>query len=311
MKYISFFLLMVTVGLIQGCTKDDITATTAEAGIQYNPIINYQEAYPGTIVTFKLGVTSPRPVVNFGIRFLFPGSTAYVSLPEYPDTSNAAEFTSGWGIFEYALPSSLTALDTTIKFKFVASTTDSTYEKEYSIKMKSIGNQRLRLYSPAASGFFKFTALDLLKGTVAPTSFASLTKDIVVDTTTAKNPVTGETFNVIKGWKSGNGTKFKTATAAQYTAATSTYATAYASIAAASEFVAVSSLGASTTLNGAAYNVGLLVVNNYYIAKVNRNGVFSYVAINAKTIPITISTTIGSTSTVNLLREYLEIEIKK
>lgn len=305
MKYISILIGIATLGLSAGCKKDNYNMPVPTAsGIAVSPIATYQELLPGAMLNFSLGIWSPDSVTTFGVRFMFPGTSAYVSLPEYPDTTKAPEFAGAWGTFEYAMPPSVAAVDTTMKFKVLAGTKNNSYEKEYVVRMRSLGNQRLRLYSPTASGYFKFTALDLLKSTGVPTSFPSLTTDITVATISATYPVSGQTVNVIVGWNSGNGTKFKVITAAQYLAAPSTYAAVYVPATTSNEFTGVSSLGAKT-------GISALLINNYYMAKVNRNGVFSYVAMNVKVSPLTISTNIGSTTVFNLVKEYLEIEIRK
>jgi hypothetical protein len=302
MKFLTFIVLSAVAFGINGCKKDP--AVLPEQGIEFNPLKAYQEALPGAIVTFKVRLRSDAPATKFGVRFKFPGSTDYVAVPAYPDLSQPSEFTSGFGIFEYALPPAAAAVAAEIRFKFSASTASQNYEKEYTVRMVGIGERRARLYSPAAASYFKFSALDLLGSTGVPATLPAATQDVVASTATVINNLTNERFTVLTGFSSRNGTKFKLATLAQYNAVAQ-YATAYNAIAAANEFTGVSTLGAVP-----ASGTGNLVAGTYYIAKINRGGSFSYAGISLKKIPsvTSASTTLNS---IDLANEFLEAEIKK
>jgi len=301
MKYLSYLLLLCGFCFFSGCKKDPVAASAQ--GIEFNPIKPYQEALPGAVVNFKVRIKSSEPVTSFGIRFKFPNTTDYIALPAYPDLSQPAEFTPGFGIFEYALPPAATATTTEMKFKFIATTASKSYESEYTVKMIGTGERRLRLYNPEAASYFKFSALDLL-GSTGVAGEAAATKDLLATTFTVTNNITNQRFKMLNGFTSGNGTKFKLATLAQYNAAAQ-YATAYASIAAANEFNGASTLGAVPGTG-----TGLLVAGTYYIAKINRSGTFSYAGISLKKIPSATSAT-TTASSIDLTNEFLEAEIKK
>jgi hypothetical protein len=296
------FLILICYSLVcfTGCNKQD-DAGAPQTGVIFNPIKPYQESLPGQIISFKFKVASRDSVTGFGLRFLFPGATNYVALPEYPDLTNTAKaFTAAYQTFEYAIPGSATAANTNTQIKFIATTATQSYQSVYTIKMLSIGLQRARLYSTDASTYFRFNNVDLLRAVGTPTPALPLTQDMTPTFVTLKNTITNQTFNSITGWTSGNGTKFKLATAANYNLAQTQYATIYAGIAASGELSSVTTLMAASPLTA----------NQYYIAKVNRNGVFSYVGILVKKGPTTTVSVQNSTVTVDLTQEYIELEIK-
>jgi len=302
MKFLSFIILMTVACGFAACKKDPVVVNIQ--GIEFNPVKAYQEALPGAIVSFKVRVKADTPVTQFGIRFKFPGSADYIALPAYADLSEPSEFTPAFGVFEFALPPSATAVSADMKFRFSAASATEAYEKEYTVRLVGTGERRARLYSPAAAAYFKFSALDLLGSTGVPATLPMATQDLVASTATVINNLTNQRFTVLTGFSSGNGTKFKLATLAQYNAPAQ-YVTAYNAISAANEFSGVSTLGPVP-----ATGTGNLVAGTYYIAKINRGGSFSYAGISLKKIP---SVTSGSTtaSSIDLANEYLEAEIKK
>ncbi|MET1057824.1 MAG: hypothetical protein ABWY16_21095 [Pedobacter sp.] len=302
MKYLSYIVLLWGSCCFTACKKDEVAISAK--GIEFNPIRAYQEALPGSIATFKVRVKTTEPVTRFGLRFKFPNTTDYVALPAYPDLSQPAEFTPGFGVFEYALPPAAAATTAEMKFKFTASTASQSYESEYTVKMVSLGERRARLYNPGAASFFKFSGLDLLSSTGVPAAAPDATKDLLAATFTVTNNITNQRFTVLSGFTSGNGTKFKLATLAQYNAVAQ-YAAAYASIAAANEFNGASTLGGVP-----ATGTGLLVAGTFYIAKINRGGVFSYAGISLKKIPSATSAA-TTASSIDMNNEFLEAEIKK
>jgi len=293
----SLVLLCFCLNILSSCNTHDVAEP--QTGVIFNPIKPYQESLPGQIVTFKFRVKSIDSITGFGIRFKFPGATDYVALPEYPDmTQTAKAFTSQYQVFEYAIPGSATAVNTTTMFKFVATTATQNYQAEYTIKMLSIGLQRARLYSAASATYFRFTNVDLLRALAVPTA-VPLVQDMIPVYAVLLNTVTNQTVNAIVGWTSGNGTKFKLTTLANYNLAQTQYATIYAGIAAANELSSVTSLANS-----------LLAANQYYIAKVNRNNVFTYVGIAVKKSPTVTAALQNTPVSFDPTQEYVEIEIK-
>lgn len=305
MRYILVLILLCGLTWVSGCRKSvegDVTISPPE-GISYSPVKPYQEALPGSIITFQVRVKSPEPVTSFGVRFKFPGSNDYVSLPQYPDVTETSEFTAGNGEFEYALPPSAVVIDADMKFKFIGTTASRTYEGEYTVKMKSLGLQAVRLYRPSNS-IFKFAAFDLLNTAGVAVSGPATTKDLV--TYISYQSYRGQDYPLTTGFSSQNNTLFKLADAAKYTANPSTYAAAFNSIAVANQFTTLS-VNADVLVPG----MGLLRPNSYYIARVNRNNVFSYVGIRVVNVPISnliTSTPVPAQSPGN---DKVDLEIKK
>lgn len=305
MRYILVLILLCGLTWLSGCRKDvdgDVVIPVPE-GVSFSPVKPYQEALPGSIISFQVRVKSPDPVTSFGVRFKFPGSNDFVSLPQYPDVTETSEFTSGKGEFEYALPPSAIAIDADMKFKFIGTTANKTYEAEYTVKMKSSGLQAVRLYRPSNS-IFKFSAFDLLNTAGVLESGPDLIKDI--DTYIIYQSYRGQDYPLTAGFSSANGTLFKLADAGKYNANPSTYAAAYNSIISTNEF---STLSVEADLLGP--GMGLLKPNTYYIAKVNRANVFSYVGIRVVNIPtanLITSTPIPMQSPDN---DKVDLEIKK
>lgn len=305
MRYPYILLILIFTGLacLTGCKKDTPYSVTPVTGVVFSPITPYQELLPGNVVTFKFKTNIAEPVTSFGIRFLFPGATDYVALPEYPDlTSPSPALISQFQTFEYALPGSATAANATMQFKFTAATATASYSNVYTVKMLSIGLQRARLWSVAASTNFRFSTIDLLRTVAVPATLSTpLTQDMIPVTNKVQYAITGQSYDAISGFTSGNGTKYKLTTAANYALAPTTYAATYAAIAAANELSAVTTFQAANPL----------IANQYYIAKVNRNGVFSYVGMLIKKSPSTTSVTVGTLTTIDLTQEYIELELKK
>ncbi len=279
MRYISVLILVCGLTWLSGCKKEEEVA--APEGIIFSPIKPYQEAKPGTIINFKVRVRAPEPVTSFGVRFMFPNTTEYVSLPQYPDLTQTAEFTGQNGLFEYALPASAVAINADMKFKFIATTASKSYESEYTVRLKTTGAQNVRLYGPTNYSYTRFGALDLLNIAGVPQSAPVLTMDLT--SLILSFPYLNRNYDLIVGFSSANGTKFKLVAAADYNLAPAQYAAKYAATAATSEFNSVSVVSAVGSLTQ-----GLLTASTYYIAKVNRNGVFSYVGIAVKKIPAAV-----------------------
>jgi hypothetical protein len=298
--YFLYILLLSGICLSSCGSKNNDPAP--QLGVILNPVRHYQESYPGQIVSFKVKVNtaSGDPLTTFQMRFKMPGATDFVALPEYPDvTQNAQALFGAYQTFEYAVPGSAVVANTSIMIKFIAKTAIQSYEGVDTVKILNIGLQRARLWSPALTTYFKLSTIDLPRAVAVPASIVPYNPDMIPVTTILKNPVNGQTSVGLIGWTSGNGTKFKPATAANYNGAVSQYATIYAGIAAANELSSVTTLGTPT-----------LAANLYYIAKVNRNNVFSYVGILVKKSPTITALALSSTISVDPLQEYLEIEIK-
>jgi hypothetical protein len=305
-QYIAFlFIAYICCLWLPGCDNyDDNMAMVPEDGIIFNPTTPYQEALPGAVISFKYRVKSSEPVISFGIRFKLPGSEEFVALPEYADVKDTAtEFTHKFKTFEYSLPPSSVAIDTVVRFKFIAVTAHETYEKEYAVRLLSKGFKSIRLYSPVLESYTQFYALDLLKGCGVPALFPADTKDFMATTGQVIYPVDSTRYTVMKGWICANGTKFKEVTLANYNSLPSQYATIYNSIAAVNELTQVNGF---TTIASA--GVGLIAINKYYIVKVNRDNVYSYVGLTIKKIP---SFVVGSAfSTLDLTSDYITFEFK-
>jgi hypothetical protein len=306
MRYFLSLLILLGFSVISltGCGPKDDTPEPVE-GLRFSPMTPYQEVYPGQIVTFKFMVKAPEPVTSFGIRFKLPGSPDYVALPEYPDITTTAEiYTSGFRNFEYSLPASGVPANAEYKFKFVAATASKAYEKEYTVKMLGTGLQQVRIYNPEALTFFTHSALDLVAG--KGVSASSANQDLVALAPTITYPLRGLSFQALTGWTSGNGTKFKEITAAEYnTLLPGAYATRYNAIT--NEYTGASTIVSASANNGYA----LLALNKAYIAKVARGSGFVYVALTVKKAPLITFNTKGATPTVDLENEYLDLEIKK
>lgn len=306
MRYISILIFLCSLSWLTACKKDS-KAPAAEQGILFSPIKPYQEALPGSIINFEVRVNASEKVTGFGVRFLFPGATDYVALPQYPDVTQTSAYTSGGVTFEYALPPSAVVVNSDMKFKFIATTATKTYEAEYTVRMKNVGGQAARLYGPENYSYYKFGAIDLINFAGVAQDEPSLTKDIV--SFTANFPYEGVEYPLIIGFTSANGTKFRTAAAADYTTlAPAQYATRYNALGAANEY---STLGVAPTV--AAPGINVLAANQYYIAKINRDGVFSYAVIWVRKIPAANLKTSGNFSVPVQLpgAETLDMEIKK
>lgn len=301
-----FHLLYILIpALLWGCKSKDDAPPPAE-GIVFSPATPYQEALPGTVVGFKFRVAAPAALTSFGVRFKLPGATDFIALPQYPDQKTNANDYTAFSNFEYALPPSATEINADVQIKFVAATASRNYEKDYTVKMKKSGLQILKLYSTPAATLFNFSAIDLVAGTGVLKDAAADTKDLIGVTEAKKFPLEDVTFNVLKGWESANGARFKVVTAANYAAAPSTYGTIYNGIAATSELK-----GVSTLVYGPIEGIGLLAVGQFYIAKVMRNGTPQYIGLSVKRAPATTTSTAGSITSLDLANEYLQLEIKK
>jgi hypothetical protein len=298
---------LLAFGLLAGCTKENGSGVIAQAdGIVFSPVTAYQESLPGQVVSFKMRVKAPQPLTGFSIRFRLPGTTDFVALPEYPDvTTNANTVFSRFTTFEYSLPPVATATDTDMKFKFIATTAAATYEKEYTVRMLGAGLQQVRLYNPVAASFSTFSAIDLLQSRGVPADAPSSTKDLTAFTIQSSSIDNGN-FTLLSGWQSDNGTKFKLITDANYASSPTQYASIYAGIAAVNEIS-----GTANNLAAILAGKGPLTVSKPYIAKVNRNGVFSYVAFLVKKLPNNTVTEVNGVSTLDLTNEYIQLEIKK
>lgn len=301
MKQLLRVLILAT--LMAAC-NDKEDAVIRENGIELSPAASKMEAYPGTIISFKLKVRSSEPVTEFGIRVRKPFTTEFVALPEYPDlTGDEARAFSEFKTFEYALPASKDTIREDMQIRFVASSGNTTYQKDYTVTLVSAGRQVLRLYNPALRSYFNFSALDIVNGKGTEPEVAQMvpvTTDITV-------PITGNTFKAIVGWQGANSTTFKVITASNYNDSVHKYPTIYNAIAVASELKGVSSL-----LTANANGMGALNTNNaYYMMKTMQHGVEQYAALNIKKYPLVNAANIGSATTLDTLNDYLQFEIKQ
>lgn len=291
--------------ILAGCKSKEVAAP--REGVIFSPLTAYQEAYPGSLLSFKFRIASPQPVTGFSLRVKLPDAADFVALPQYPDldATAAAAFT-GFTNFEYAVPGYETPVDKQIQFKFIATTAARTYEEVYTVRLVNKGLQNIKLYGTESANYFYFPAIDLAQGAGVTATSESFTKDLVPVLVTARDNISGVTFKLIEGFTSANGAKFKPITAAAYNAAPSTYAAAYNAVPAASEYTALS--GLITTASGGR---GPLVLNNYYMAKISRNNVFSYVAMQAKRVPASNVNVVGAITTFDVTADYVQLEIKK
>lgn len=301
MKQLLIILLLAVT--MAGCDNKD-EGLVRENGIELSPATAYMEAYPGSIINFKVRVRATDRVTRFGIRFKKPGSNDFVALPEYPDlTGDEAAAFSNFKIFEYALPASKDTIRTDMQFRFEANTGTTAYQKEYTVKLVSAGRQVLRLYNPLLRSYFNFSALNVVDGKGVEAAEAQ----IIPNTTDIKVPVRGDTFKAIVGWQGANGTTFKVITAANFNDSVTKYANIYKAIAAASELKGVSSLLAATT-NG----FGALTTNNaYYLMKTTYHGEERYAALNIKKYPPLNAGNIGGAAALDTLNDYIQFEIKQ
>lgn len=295
-------ILMLLV-LMAGC-NDKEDAVVREEGIELSPAATYMEAYPGTIINFKLRVRSTVPVTSFGIRFKMPFTPDFVALPEYPDlTGEDALAFNSFKTFEYALPASKDTIREDMQIRFVATCGNTFYQKDYTVKLVSAGRQVLRLYNPTLRSYFNFSALDIVNGKGVEPDNAQLvpvTTDITV-------PLTGKSFKAIVGWQGANSTSFKVITATSFNDSVHKYPAIYNAIAVASELKGVSSL-----LTANANGIGVLNTNNaYYMMKTTQDGEDRYAALNIKKYPIVNAGNIGSATTLDTLNDYLQFEIKQ
>lgn len=305
MKNIKLIIVFIFFGAISqpGCKKDKKDAEKP-SGILFSPVKPYQEALPGAIINFQVAVRVPAVVTSLGIRFLYPGTSSYIELPQYPDRNVSAGLTKAYQDFEFALPPATTAINNELKIKFIASTAERTYEANYTVRMKTTGLQALRLYNPSAATYYKFPGLNLLNSSGVPVQAPALTKDLIAETINIAYG--GNDYPVIAGFKSGNDTRFRLATAAQYNAAPP-YQNAYNSIAVANEFSILTVSPPAPLPAG----TGVLSSGSYYIARVNRNGVFNYVAIRITKIPSATLSTSGPVPVQLPGNDVLDIEIKR
>lgn len=289
------------------CNDKDNTVM-AEEGIVFSPATAYQEAYPGSIINFKVRVRTHETITRFGLRFQLPGSSAFVALPEYPDQEgDAAASFSGFREVEYALPASTDTIDTSLRLQFVAATATNIFEKEFVIRLKSAGRQQLRLYNPAWSNYFRFDALDLRAGKGVDAGDQQVIQDLAATTTEIKVPVSNTSFQAIRGWEGMNGATFKVVTAASYNDSVHKYPAIYKAIAAASELNGVSSMLTATT-----NKIGALTTNNpYYIAKVKRDAAEYYIGIMVKKYPPVNAGNSSAATQPDSLNEYIQLEIKQ
>ena len=288
-----------------GCNSKDEAPAPAE-GIIFSPKADHQEAYPGQIITFKFRAGASEAITGFNIRFKLPGTQDYVALPAYPDLTQHANDFAAFQTFEYSLPPSATELDTEMRFRFSATTAGKSYEQDYVVKILGQGWQNLKLYSPAATSYFNFAALDLLNNIGVTAEAPALTKDLAAITGETNFPLQEVTFDVLKGWVSLNDTRFKLVTAANYALEPSEYGAIYDAIAPELELS-----GVTTDVGEVVPGTGILAGNQCYIAKVNRNGETHYVGILVKRAPSTTINSGGNTPTLDLTNEYLQLEIKK
>jgi len=299
--YLSGFLLCLALFVLVGCEDKENTPAPVE-GIIFSPTADVQEAYPGSLITFQYKLNSPEPITSFRLLFKFPDSALYSSLPEYPDVAEQSQVFSGFQTFEFALPPSATAIYSEMKFKLQAKTSTKSYERIYTVKLLNTGLQVLRLYNPLAAGYYRTQAIDLQKGTIVPAAFPADSKDLLAFTNGATAD-DGSSYQVLRGWTSGNSTRFKAKTKAIFDAARSTYAAAYA---AGAEQTGAATLGGSATM------AVLNTATNYYLARVVRPSGVSYVGLFVRKLPLsTISGYASASGQQDLSNEYLEIQIKK
>lgn len=301
MKQLLHILLLAT--LMAAC-NDKEEGMIREDGIELSPVAGYSEAFPGSIISFKLKVRSSEPVTQFGIRFKKPGSADFIALPEYPDlTGDQARAFSDFNTFEYALPASKDTIREPMQIRFVAASGGASFQKDYTVTLVSAGRQVLRMYNPAQRSYFQFSALDIVNGKGVDAALAQMipvTTDITV-------PITGNSFKAIVGWEGANSTVFKPINATQFNDSTHKYPAIYNAIAAASELKGVSSLLTANTAG-----MGALTANNlYYLMKTTQNGTEQYAALNVKKFPLVNASNIGSTTTLDSLNDYLQFEIKQ
>lgn len=288
-----------------GCNSKDEAPAPAE-GIIFSPKTDHQEAYPGQIVTFKFRAGASQAITGFNLRFKLPGTQEYVALPAYPDlTQNANDF-AAFQTFEYPLPPSATDVDTEMRFRFSATTAGKSYEQDYVVKMLSHGWQIFKLYSPDATSYFNFAALDLVNSSGVTADAPALTKDLAGITAETNFPLQEVSFNVLKGWVSLNDTRFKLVTTANYALEPTEYGAIYDAIAPELELS-----GVTTNVGDVAPGTGILAGNQCYIAKVNREGEIHYVGMQVKRAPSTTINSGGITPTLDLTNEYIQLEIKK
>jgi hypothetical protein len=295
--------ILILAALMAGCNDKEGTVMR-ENGIELSPAATWMEAYPGSIINFKLRVRSSDPVTSFGIRFKTPYSTDFVALPEYPDlTGDEANAFSNFKTFEYALPASKDTIRAPMQIRFVATCGNTFYQKDYTVTLVSAGRQVLRLYNPQLRSFFHFSALDIVNGKGVEATAAQM----IPVTTDIDVPLTGKTFKAVVGWEGANSTTFKLITATHFNDSVHKYPSIYAAIAAASELKGVSSLLTANTAG-----MGALSANNaYYMMKTLQNGIEQYAALNIKKYPLVNAANIGSTTTLDTLNDYLQFEIKQ
>jgi len=295
--------ILLLAAIMAGC-NDKEDGVIRENGIELSPAATYMEAWPGAVISFKLRVRSDMPVTSFGIRFKKPGSADFVALPEYPDlTGDEAQAFRNFTTFEYALPASKDTIRADMQIRFIAATSNGSYQKDYTVTLVSAGRQVLRLYNPSVRSYFNFSALDIVNGKGVEAADAQ----VIPVTTDINVPLTGKIFKANVGWQGANSTTFKVITATNYNDSVHKYPAIYKAIAAASELKGVSSL---LTVNTG--GVGVLNTNNaYYMMKTLHNGVEQYAALNIKKYPLVNAGNIGSTTTLDSLNDYLQFEIKQ
>lgn len=300
-----FFIYLLILACMAGCNRKDDAPAPAE-GIIFSPLAQYQEAYPGQIITFKFRAATTEPITGFHLRFKLPGSETYVALPEYPDVQQDAGAFAGFQSFEYSLPPSATDTDAEIRIKFTATTASRSYEEEYVVKMLSHGLQNIKVYSPEAATYFNFSALDLVNGNGVTGDAPATSQDLVGVTTESYFPLQDATFSVLNGWTSGNSTRFKLTTAAKYSQEPSTYEATYTAIAPAQELT-----GAMMTGSQPGSGIGILSPNQYYIAKAERDGATHYIGLAVKRVAAPVINMVSNAPVLDLANEYIQLEIKK
>ncbi|WEK34875.1 MAG: hypothetical protein P0Y53_20500 [Candidatus Pseudobacter hemicellulosilyticus] len=309
MKQLQWILLLATAQwLLLACDDKKDTGVYIAPGIEFSPATAYQEAAPGGILSFKFRIRSTETVNRFALRVQLPGTTEFVTLPAYPDLEGAAaqDFTR-FQQFQYAVPASADTIDTQLRFRFTAVTGSTTYDKDYTVRVVSAGRQLLRLYNPEYTTYFNFDAVDLVAGAGLAKEDERGTQSLLADTAVLKVNVTGDRLGILTGWKAAAGTTFKQATATQFNDLVEKYPAIYAGINAANELTRVTTLLSKTTAG-----VGLLsTANPYYIAKVVRTDSTYYFGLTVKKFPAVTLTTVGATTTVDSLNEYLQLEIKR
>jgi|GEM_PF-1941511 hypothetical protein len=304
MKYYFLLLILICSSLVclTGCKKSAQFAPVPPAtGVIFSPATPYQEVLFGNVATFNFKVKVSDPVTSLAIRFLLPGATDYVALPEYPDVASPAPI-SKLQPFEYAVPGATVATaDNLVKIKFTATTAKGSYSNIYTVRALNIGLQRARLWSAASSSTYRFSTVDLIRAVGVPLSVSTpLTQDLIPVYLPVQNLITGAKLDAIAGFTSGNGTTFKVITAATYGAAQSTYGTAYAALPDTVKLSAINSINSTP----------LLTNTQYFLAKVNRNNVFTYVGFLIKKSPTITPAIYSSTVAVDPTLEYIEMEIK-